>query len=319
LERSAFSVAFERAFARATLPSIYRDFILSDAYLPYRRSYVRGVLHYGADDVELRLDSPLLLRPGRLWDRAGIEAADAAGYHPVAIIPGSSQCLVIDVRSQRAPVFLLHHETGAFHPQFDTFTTFVDSLRTPDEVRRDHTAIRRMFADIRRTCGPAAAGARALLAAGDVDAAAAQVEQVLTGRVPIRYDGRNDFVAIGMLCECFDLRGRVSLARGDLRAAHDAFLDATACGGTPYWAAAVNLTVTAFLLEAPGRAREQLGELEPSDFPEPPRTIADRNFSRGQLEAFITSVRRVVAAGDADGQFARRVLGWLGEEAPGRT
>ena len=70
-----------------------------------------------------------------------------------------------------------------------------------------------MFASIHRQCGPALARARKLFDAGELNAAAVVLDAVLRRRGPIEYDGTNDFEAIGILCDCFNLRGRILLPK----------------------------------------------------------------------------------------------------------
>jgi hypothetical protein len=309
MARSKFAQQFERAYGDVPLPAVYRDFILSDSYVPYRQSVIRGLKTYGSTDVEIRLDDPVLLKRGELFDESDIERGDASEYHPIATLTRSPQFLAIDVTVDTAPVFLWHHETGAFHPQFATFLGFVGSLQTPEMAQRDRAKIRQTFADIRAVCKPAVARARKHFTAGELDQAAAELDAALTDRRPILYDGRNDFKAIGILCDCFNLRGRVFLAQGLLQSARAAFLDAIGCGGPPYWEAAVDAVATSCLLKDIQPALEELRDLRTEDFPVSPATILARNFDQQQI-AQIRVFAASAAVRDASSPLAREILGW---------
>ena len=134
---------YVRAAVRARLPRCdpserYREFIVSDSYLPYRRSFIRGLFSYDpAEHVELNLGSSMLLKRDELWDESDIDPDDATEFHPIATLPQSPQFLAIKTTVKVAPVFLWHHEIGAFHPQFDTFARFLKNLRTPKEAREE--------------------------------------------------------------------------------------------------------------------------------------------------------------------------------------
>ncbi|MGC4085935.1 MAG: hypothetical protein QM736_28360 [Vicinamibacterales bacterium] len=306
---TSFSTRFERAYGAVPLPAVYREFITSGAYVLYRRAYVRNLLGYNGSDVEVRLDSSLLLAKARLLESAGIDDG-AEAFHPIAVIPGSSEFLAIDMTQANAPVFLCRHDTGAFHPQFESFQAFVGALRLPQDISRERRERRRWFASMREECGLAARKAEAALDRGDLDVAAAILDRALANRRPVTYDGRNDFTAIGMLCACYVLRGRVALARGDVRAAHDAFLDATACGGKAYWDAAVALAITSFLLADTEVADARLRIVDTSDFPVAPITIARECFTSAQIDDVIRMLEGW-PHDDPRRAFAVRVHGWL--------
>jgi hypothetical protein len=134
---SAFAQKFDRVYRDARLPAVYRKFIVSDAYLPYKRAFIYGLLMYDpAEAVELNLASSMLLKRDELWDESDIAPDDASEFHPIATLPESSQFLAIKATMKTAPVFLWHHETGVFHLQFTTFARFLKSLRTSKEARR---------------------------------------------------------------------------------------------------------------------------------------------------------------------------------------
>jgi hypothetical protein len=294
------------------LPAAYRDFILNDSYLPYRRALIYGLHTYGSTAVELNLSSPILLKRDQLFDDSDIAPEGAREYHPIAKLHQSPQFLAIETTSEAAPVFLWHHETGAFHLQFETFARFLEALKTPEQAREERLKIRQTFTRIRKECAPALARARKHFDAGELDVAAAELDTVLRDRRPIRYDGRNDFKAIGILCDCFNLRGRLFLAQGVLEAARTSFLDATACGGTAWWEAAVDLIVTSFLVKDLQPAIERAGQLEASDFPQSPESIMTRNFDTrqiAQMKAFAESPD----LSDEERQFGGKVLSWIPE------
>src|SRR5687768_6036609 len=53
-ERSTFARRFSRVYHDVALPEVYRRFIMSDSYQPYRRSFIRGLSFYDpTEDVEL--------------------------------------------------------------------------------------------------------------------------------------------------------------------------------------------------------------------------------------------------------------------------
>ena len=289
---------------------MYRDFILSGAYLPYRTSFIEGLRHYGRGSVALRLDSRALLTPASLFEGAGIEPDEAAGYHPIAVLSGSTQLLVIATEDVFAPVHLLHHETGVFYREFDAFIEFVAQLERPADVRRKQAAVRHVFAEIRKTCGAAVRRATAALAVGRLEPAANHIDAALAGRSPIPYDGANDFEAIGLLCQCFDLRGTIRLALGDYHGARAAFLQATACGGRPWWQAAVDLVVSSFLLDDPAPAAARIVSVDTADFPEPPSVMAARRFTPEQLD-MARAHARARLADPSSHAFAEQVLTWL--------
>ena len=192
--RSAFAQKFQRIYGEARLPSVYRQFIVSDAYLPYRRSFMRGLLTYDpAEDVELNLGDSTLLKRNELFDDSDIDPDDATEFHPIATLPESPQFLAIKTTVTTAPVYLWHHETAAFHPQYETFAQFLKNLRTPQQLRDERAKGQRVFASIHRQCGPALARARKLFDAGELNAAAVVLDAVLRRRGPIEYDGTNDF------------------------------------------------------------------------------------------------------------------------------
>jgi hypothetical protein len=306
---------FGKVYRDVTLPAVYREFILNDSYLPYRRSVIHGLSTYGPTGVQLSLSSPILLKRDQLFDDSDIEPQDASEYHPIATLHQSPQFLAIDTTSDAAPVFLWHHETGSFQPQFESFAFFLKALKTPEQARAERMKIRETFARIRKDCAPALTRARKQFDGGKLEAAAAELDGVLRDRRPIRYDGRNDFAAIGILCDCFNLRGRVFLAQGLLAAARGTFLDATACGGTPWWEAAVDAIVTSLLLRDVHPAIERIGGLHASDFPQSPRSIVMRNFSAQQVAQL--DARAESPDLDEEERAAMRVLGWITE--PGAT
>ena len=184
---------------------------------------------------------------------------------------------------EAAPVFLWHHETGAFHLQFDGFARFVVQLRTPQALRDHRAKIRQVFASIRRECRPALSRARHFFEAGKCQEAARELDTALRGRRPIAYDGSNDFTAISILCDCFNLRGRVLLTQGRLKAARSSFLDATACGGTPYPEAVVNVIATSFLLKDVGAVLKQVGDIRADDLGQPLGRFLKQNFTAKQI------------------------------------
>lgn len=124
-----FAVEFARRYRDLELPAVYREFITSGDYVPLKCSRVAGLWGFGPADAEAWLDSPDLLDRSLVWERLGLEEDDLTEYHPIAILPKSSQVLVIDRLSERAPVFLLHHETGALHREADSFREFARRLR----------------------------------------------------------------------------------------------------------------------------------------------------------------------------------------------
>jgi hypothetical protein len=302
---------FEKVYRDVTLPAVYREFILNDSYLQYRRSVLHGLPRYGPTGVELSLSSPILLKRDQLFDDSDIDPQDAGEYHPIATLHQSPQFLAIDATSEAAPVFLWHHETGSFQPQFESFVLFLKALKTLEQARDERLQIRQTFARIRKDCAPALARARKQFDVGKLEVAAAELDAVLRDRRPIRYDGRNDFEAIGILCDCFNLRGRVFLAQGLLDAARATFLDATACGGTPWWEAAVDAIVTSLLLKDVHPAIERVGRLQASDFPQSPRSIVMRNFNPQQVAQL--EARAAFPDLDNEERAAMRVLGWIPE------
>jgi len=315
---SSFAQRFEAAYGSANLPDVYRQFIVSDAYLPYATSLLRGLWTYGPTHVQLNLCATILLDRRKLFDEAGIDPRDASQYHPIATLRSSPQFLAIDATVAAGPVFLWHHETGAFHLQFETFSEFVGHLQTPEQVREETARVRETFASIRKECKPALLRARKHYEKSRLDEALRELDRVLQDREPIPYTGQNDFAAIGILCGCFNLRGLVFLAHGRLGPARAEFLRAIRCGGVPYWEAFVNAVVTSFLLgdvqdvlahsESRGTVRRLTRRAaDPKYDPEP---ILKRNFSPAQLEELTRALRR---DGGAEEQraFARDVLAWM--------
>jgi hypothetical protein len=136
-DRSAFARRFARVYAGVLLPAVYRRFILTDAYRPHRRSLVTGLSGYGPTDVELRLDDPILLKWDELQNRSDIDPDDAADYHPIATVFQSPQFLAIGKSDEEGPVFLWHHETGAFRLEFQTFEDFRRALRPSTSGRSE--------------------------------------------------------------------------------------------------------------------------------------------------------------------------------------
>ena len=285
---SAFAQRFDRVYRNASLPRVYREFIVSDAYVPYRRSFIRGLFAYDpSEDVEVNLGSSKLLKRAELFDESDIDHDDAIEFHPIATLCESPQFLAIKTTVKAAPVFLWHHETGVFHPQFGAFSRFLKHLRTPKEAREERAKIRQAFVGIRNVCAPALARARKQFEAGALAAAAAELDGALRGRRPIAYDGRDDFEAVGILCDCYNLRGRIRLAQGRLESARAAFLDAMACGGAPYWEAVVDAVVTSFLLEDIMPIVDELKGIDPAHFKEPPGPILERNFTASQVDRVV--------------------------------
>lgn len=309
--RGPIEKRLQRANSQIALPSIYRSFVESGQCRLYRRAFIRGLATYGQTDVELNLNRPIL-RSKQLLEESGVNAADAARFHPIATLPQSPQFLAIDVTLKSAPVYLWHHETGAFYLQFDTFLEFVATLKTPREQRRDRARNRLLFAAIRKECKPALLRARRWLGAGNTDEAGKELDAVLKRRRPIEYDGSNDFTAISLLCDCFNLRGRVFLAATQLKLAQIAFLDAVECGGSPYWEAVVNAAVTSCLLESL-QPVSHLRSVERSDFSEPPGAIARRNFTMAQIERVKQVARSSTRLSPSEREFAARVLAWISE------
>ena len=309
--RSPFARKFERAYPAGDLPAVYWEFIVTDAYLPYRRSFVRGLSTYGPTAVAINLTAPILLRSQQLFDESGINRDTAAGHHPIATMSESPQFLAIGTTEPAAPVLLWHHETGAFHLQFDDFGQFLTHLRTPAELRAEAAQIRKVFSDIRKECRPALARAVRRFDCGELDAAAAELDRVLRDRRPIRYDGRNDFMAIGILCDCFNLRGRIFLAQSRLDLARAAFLDAVGCGGPAYWEAVVDAVVTSFLLNDIGPVLAVRG-LESPKLREGASVILARNFSSPQIDQYRQAVEVAALAPDYRA-FAEQVAGWAAE------
>jgi len=309
-ERSRFARTFARVYRDVSLPSVYREFILTDAYVRYRRAVIRGLWSYGPADVELDLRDQSLLNRDQLFDESDIDPDVGRDYHPIAILRESPQFLAIDRTIDAAPIFLWHHETGAFHPQFDSFVEFVGRLRTPAEVQRERAEVRAAFTSIRKVCQPALARARKAFHAGRLAEAGATLDAALAGRARIRYDGRNDFRAIGILCDCFNLRGRVLLAEGRVAEARAAFLDAAGCGGTRWWEAAVDAIAASFLLGDVRPAFDVAAELEGATFPEPPAAILKRNFTARD----VARLRAAAASEDLDAaerRVAAQLAAWL--------
>jgi hypothetical protein len=309
-ERSRFAQRFQTVYRDVTLPEIYRVFVASDAYLPYRKSFIQGLSTYGPADVELNLSAPMLLARDELFERSDIDPDDATAFHPIAILQESAQFLAIKTTEAAAPVYLWHHETGAFHLQFDTFDLFVKNLRTAKQARGERAKSQRGIAGIRRDCGPALLRAREHFQSGELEAASSELDAALRGRRPIAYNGRNDFEVIGILCDCFNLRGRILLARGRLEAARAAFLDAMACGGRPYREAVVDAVVTSFLLEDVDPVVAEVSGLDPAHFTEAPGSILRRNFTTHQIDRL---AQAAMAPGLSEGQrgVARQVLDWV--------
>jgi hypothetical protein len=290
--QSQFARRFAALYEDVRLPAVYRAFILGDAYLPYRRSFISGLATYGPGYVELELASTRLLNRTRLFNECELVPDEVSQYHPIAMLHQSPQFLAIDTAVETAPVLLWHHETGAFQPQFETFSEFNGLLRTPAQMRAARRQSSSTLAQIRAVCKPALIRARRLRRARELDAALREIDVAVAQRSPIGYHGGNDFMTIGILCDCFNMRGRLLLAQGRLREAQAAFLDAVACGGTPWWEALVNAIVTSLLLGDASRAAEQIGHLDPGDFPEPPQLMVRRNFEPQQvdlLEAMVMS------------------------------
>jgi hypothetical protein len=309
-ERSRFAQRFQRVYRDATLPRVYRAFITSDAYLPYRRSFIQGLETYGPTDVELNLSAPILLKRNELFGQSDIDPDDATEFHPIAILRESPQFLAVKTTEDAAPVYLWHHETGAFHPQFDTFASFLKNLRTAKEARGSRAKSQRGIASIHRDCGPALLRAREHFQSRELEAASAELDAALRGRHPIAYNGRNDFEAVGILCDCFNLRGRIFLSQGRLEAARAAFLDAMACGGRSYREAVVDAVVTSFLLEDVEPVVAEVSGLDPAHFIEPPGSILRRNFTAHQI---VRLTQAATAPGLSEGQrgVARQVLDWV--------
>jgi len=309
--RSPFAQKFHHVYGGVRLPSVYREFIESDAYLPYRRSFVQGLFTYDPTEyVELNLADSMLLKRDELFDDSDIDPDDATEFHPMALLRDSPQFLAIKSTVKTAPVFLWHHETGAFHPQYSSFARFLRQLRTPKEAREEHAKAQRAFSSIRKECGPALERSRSLFEAGDLNGAAALLDAVLHDRGPIAYDGGNDFDAIGILCACFNLRGRILLAEDRLSAARAAFLDAMACGGTPYWEALVDAVVTSFLLEDVEPVVAEVSGIDPVHFQQPPGPILMRNFTAQQIDRLI-QVAKSPGLSEAQRGVAKRVLDWV--------
>ena len=310
MPQSAFAKKFERIYRDAKLPAVYRKFIVSDAYVPFARGFVHGLPSYSSDDdIEIQLASAALLDREELWDASDIDPDDATEYHPIATIPESSQFLAIDVTKKSAPVVHWEHETGEFEPQFDTFAQFVKNLRTRDQVREARAKAKQAGASVSK----AALAARKQLAAGNLKGAAAVLDAALKGKRPIEYDGVNDFDAIGELCDCFNLRGRVFLAQGRLADARKQFLKAVGCGGKPWTEALVDAVATSFLLDDIGPIVEELTAVDPDYWVgEPAAVILERNFTPVQHVRILETANgvrwrkrpRVHAA------VAKRVGGW---------
>jgi hypothetical protein len=308
--RNAFAQRFERAYRGVALPRVYREFIERGSYIPYKKSFIGGLSTYGQSDVELNLASPALLKRDELFAEFDIEVDDPAEFHPIATLRESPQFLAIKTDDEAAPVYLWHHETGVFQPQFDTFAAFVAKLRTPHEARKARAKKQQVFAAIRRDCKRALDRARGSFEAGKLEAAAAELDAVLRDRRPIPYDGRNDFEAISILCACFNLRGRAWLAKGELVLARSAFMDALACGGTPYWEAVVDAVVTSFLLGDVPPAVAEAGAISLEDYGVSPGAIVARNFSTQQIDR-IADFAAANTLPDAQRDLATTVLSWV--------
>jgi hypothetical protein len=308
--RNVFPQRFAAAYDGVALPAVYREFIASGSYIPFKRSFIRGLSTYGPSDVELNLAAPALLKRDELFAESDIDADDAATFHPIAMLRESPQFLAIRTADEAAPVFLWHHETGAFQPQFDTLAAFVAKLRTPRQVRDERAKAQQVFASIRRECKPALDRARRAFDGGRLDAAAAALDAVLRSRSPIRYNGRNDFAAIGILCACFNLRGRVWLAKGELARARQAFIDAIACGGTAYWEAVVDAVVTSFLLGDVPQAVAEAGDISLEEYGVSPGPIVRRNFTTQQIDR-IAAIAASDTPPDAQHALAATVLTWV--------
>jgi hypothetical protein len=176
-------------------------------------------------------------------------------------------------------------------------------------MREARARTQRTFADIRKDCKPARDRARKLFDAGRLDAAAAALDAALQDRRPIAYDGRNDFEAIGVLCDCFNLRGRICLAKGQLHLARAAFLDAIACGGRPYWEAVVDAVAASFLLEDVPAVVADAGAVELEDYGVSPGPILRRNFTTQQIDR-IVQIASSTRLPEAHRTLAATVLRW---------
>jgi hypothetical protein len=305
-ERSKFAQKFADVYGSHPLPAVYRNFILSDSYLPYRKAVIHDLPTYGPTEVELRLAGSALLDRDQLFEDSDIQLDEADEYHPIAIVRHSPQFLAIDRTIAAAPVFLWHHETGAFERVFDTFELFIENLRTPEQLETERRATLNAIARIYQVCEPALARSQGQFDRGDLEAAKTEVDAALHGHNPIEYDGTNDFEAIGILCACYNLRGRILLAQGCLEPARAAFLEAMSCGGRPYWEAVVDAIFTSILLEDITVVFDLVGSIHAEDFPFHPSTIVRRNFTQDQIER----VKRIGTFRDDQRAFVEEVLKW---------
>lgn len=296
-------------YADTSLPEVYRTFITSGAYVRYRRASVQGLVGYGETEVGVRLDSPRLLNRTALLESLGLDD-DTASLHPIGLVGASDDVLAIDTTQEQAPVVLLLHETGTRQIAFESFEAFVRALRSAEDTGRSRAERRRMFAAMRRDCARAAGQARRALAAGEIDRAERILNAVLSDRFPITYDGRNDFVAIGHLCACFDFRGRARLLRGDLSGARHAFLDAAACGGEAFWEAVVDLAVTSALMGDLSGVESRTRFVELSDFPRPVRDLSRGHFTDDQLDRAVQALR-AWPEDDPERPLAQRIAEWF--------
>jgi len=127
--KAQFTRLFERTYAQAKLPEVYRRFISSEAYLELKTCFVQGLTGMGPTFAEIQLDDERLLDIAEMFDERDISLDRFSEIHPIGTIRYGDNFLAIDTTNEHAPVFCWRGDDGAFHPEFDTFEEFLDAAR----------------------------------------------------------------------------------------------------------------------------------------------------------------------------------------------
>lgn len=312
--KKTFADKLAATYRDVPLPAVYWRFFSEGEYLRYPKAFVRTLENHGPDPVEINLVSSTLLKWEELLDDSDLDPDDAKDYHPMAVLPQASEFLAIDKTKEEAPVFLWNHETGRFHPQYESFDAFKQDLMTAEEVRAQKAEIRKLFGGIKKQCGAALAKGQKLFDANELDKAAKVVDAALEGRAPIEYDGMNDFEAIGTLASCYVLRGRILVKQGHLRDALDYFVKGLGCGGQGYNDAAADAIAAGFLLGDLGVVFELVGTMEDYHFTmSVPLSARDRMlhaYTEQQLEQ-VKQAALSPSLAEPYRAFGAKVAGWL--------
>ncbi len=211
------------------VPARYLEFIESDEYLKHQGKFAVDLIGYAKDvKLKVRFDHKSLVD---LFQENDISQSEVPELIPFAQLESEPQFFVIDISAPECAVSLWEHETGAFNPYAESLDKFLGALVTEQEFKSRLNEEKKVLTSIKKHAKRALPKAEKLYASGKPGEARVLLDEFLQDQKAIRYDGDNDFEAVGYLCASLYLRSRCELAEGRYEAAFESTVAAASCGG----------------------------------------------------------------------------------------